>query len=189
MKPSLIIAGLGNPGANYARTRHNAGFQALDVLSQSFGQADWKEEGRFHAGTQQARVVTFPVLLVKPLLFMNRSGEVLRKIVDFYKLDLAHQLLVISDDVDVGLGNYRFREKGGPGTHNGLKSVVEQFGEGFARIRIGLGTAPAGSDLSNWVLSVPTAAEDIELAKVFAQLPEVIRAYVLDGEGQPGHAD
>ncbi len=87
MKPSLIIVGLGNPGASYERTRHNVGFRALDVLSEHFGQGVWKESQKFRALIQEARIGKVPILLVKPLTFMNLSGESLRKIVDFYKLE------------------------------------------------------------------------------------------------------
>lgn len=179
MKPSLIIAGLGNPGASYDRTRHNTGFQALDVLSEKFGQGAWKEQQKFSSLVQEARVVTVPVLLVKPLLFMNRSGESLRKLVDFYKLNPAEQLLVLCDDIDIPLGTVRLRKNGGPGTHNGLKSIVEQFGEAFPRLRIGIGPHPEGSDLAAWVLSVPPKEEAAVLKKSFAELPAVITEFIL----------
>ncbi len=179
MKPSLIIAGLGNPGASYERTRHNTGFQALDVLSETFGQGVWKEQQKFSSLVQEARVVTVPVLLVKPLLFMNRSGESLRKIIDFYKLNPAEQLLVLCDDVDLPLGTVRLRKNGGPGTHNGLRSIVEQFGEAFPRLRIGIGTNPEGSDLAAWVLSVPPAEEALLLKKSFGTLPDLVTDFIL----------
>ena len=131
MKPSLVIIGLGNPGTQYANTRHNAGFRAADLLAESFG-ADgvWQDRQKFLAQTCEVNIAEVPVLLVKPQTFMNRSGESIRKIVDFFKIDPARQLLIISDDIDLPLGEVRFRENGGPGTHNGLKSVVEQIGEG-----------------------------------------------------------
>ena len=179
MKPSLLIAGLGNPGKAYDRTRHNAGFQALDVLGETFGQGAWKEQQKFSALVQEARVVTVPVLLVKPLLFMNRSGEPLRKMIDFYKLNPAEQLLVLCDDIDIPLGTVRLRKNGGPGTHNGLKSLVEQFGEGFARLRIGIGPNPEAADLATWVLSAPTTEEAAALKKSLAALPAMISEFIL----------
>jgi peptidyl-tRNA hydrolase, PTH1 family len=182
MKPSLVIAGLGNHGASYAKTRHNAGFAALDVLSEVFGQGEWKDNGKFDAQVQEARVVAAPVLLVKPSLYMNRSGEVLRRIVDFYKLDPATQLLVLVDEIDVALGKLRFREKGGPGTHNGLRSINEQFGEGYPRLRIGIGPKPATGDLAAWVLSVPPEEERVKLEEVLRQVPDRVRAYVMEGK-------
>ena len=186
MKPSLVIAGLGNPGSSYERTRHNVGFQAADVLAAACGKSPWREHQKFQALVQEARIVTVPVLLVKPLTYMNRSGESLRKIMDFYKLTAAQQLLVLCDDIDLPLGTVRLRRLGGPGTHNGLKSVVEQFGEGFVRLRIGLGVPPAGSDLAAWVLSVPPLPEQEELTRVLQSLPETVRSFVLDDAGAEG---
>ena len=187
MKPSLLLIGLGNPGASYEKTRHNVGFQAIDVLSDAFGEGEWKEAPKFHALVREGRILTAPVLLVKPLTYMNRSGECVRKIVDFYKLNAKEQVMVFSDDIDLPLAHFRLRRKGGPGTHNGLRSIVEQFGEDFARVRIGLGDRPAGADLAAWVLSVPSPEEREQLEKTYATLPEVVRAFVL-GQGN-GHED
>ncbi len=180
MKPSLVIVGLGNPGASYERTRHNAGFQALDVLSEAFGEGEWKQSDKFDAFIQEARIVAVPVLLVKPLTFMNLSGQSLRKIVDFYKLDAKEQVLVTYDDIDIPLGEHRLRKTGSPGTHNGMRSVVEQFGEDVPRLRIGIGPKPAQGDLANWVLSAPSS-EDMEiLAKTYASFPEIVKKFVLE---------
>lgn len=179
MKPVLIIFGLGNPGAQYERTRHNAGFLALDVLSTEFGQDDWQDKQKFNAFIQEARVGVAPVLLVKPKTFMNLSGEAVRKVVDFYKIDPASQVLILSDDIDIPLGELRLRMRGGSGTHNGLKSIVDSFGEAFPRIRIGLGQAPAGQDLSSWVLSTFMKEEMDMLNNSFAKLPKMIEEFVL----------
>jgi PTH1 family peptidyl-tRNA hydrolase len=182
MKPSLIIVGLGNPGASYALSRHNAGFQALDTLSGSFGEGAWKEKQKFLALVQEARFVTIPVLLIKPLTFMNRSGESVKKIIDFFKIDPSEQLLVLCDDIDLPLGDLRLRRSGGPGTHNGLKSIVETIGEAFPRLRIGLGVQPIGMDLAAWVLSVPPAAEREALQQAFTKIPDIVKDYILNAE-------
>jgi len=182
MKPSLVIIGLGNPGKSYDRTRHNAGFQAIDVLSAAFGEGEWVERQKFSSVMQEARMVTVPILLVKPTTFMNLSGDAIRKIVEFYKLNPAEQIMVVSDDIDLPLGELRFKKKGGPGTHNGLKSIVEIFGEDFPRIRIGLGKQPDQLDLAAWVLSVPSAEEQATLATSFAKIPEMVREYVMEGK-------
>ena len=183
MKPSLIILGLGNPGTAYAKTRHNLGFWGVDALSQVFGTGDWKEQQKFLALTQEARILTFPILLVKPLTYMNDSGEAAKKLVEFYKLQSSEQLLVIVDDIDLPLGELRFRKTGGPGTHNGLKSLVLQFGENFPRLRIGLGEKPAGADLATWVLSSPTKEETEVLRKAAQSLPDRVKSYVLEQGG------
>lgn len=179
MKPALVVVGLGNPGKSYERTRHNTGFRALDALSSVFGEGSWKDSGKFDAAIQEARIVTVPILLVKPLTYMNLSGGTVRKLVDFYKLDPSKQLVVLCDDIDVNLGEARFRLKGGPGTHNGLKSINEQLGESYPRLRIGIGPKPASGDLSAWVLSAPNPEEEATLASVFEGIPEQIRTFVL----------
>ena len=95
MKPHLLIIGLGNPGREHARTRHNAGFQAVERLSEAFGEGEWNDSQKYLCRMQEGRIITVPVLLVQPTTYMNRSGECIRKIVDFYKLNPAQQLLVI----------------------------------------------------------------------------------------------
>lgn len=179
MKPTLVIFGLGNPGAQYERTRHNAGFLALDFLAEEFGQSDWHDKQKFDGVICEARVGVAPVLLVKPTTYMNLSGDSVRKVVDFYKLDPASQIVVLSDDIDIPLGELRLRMKGGAGTHNGLKSIVDSYGEDFPRLRIGLGQPPAGSDLSAWVLSKMTAEELDTLQHSFAELPKTIEEFVI----------
>lgn len=171
MKPSLIIIGLGNPGAQYERTRHNVGWQALDLLSEKYGEGEYAEKQKFLSHICEARIGVTPILLVKPQTFMNLSGNAVRKLVDFYKIDPSTQLLVLCDDIDLPLGTIRYREKGGPGTHNGLKSINEQISEGYQRIRIGLGqpSNPA-QDLAAWVLSIPSDTERIELEKAFMEV-------------------
>ncbi len=180
MKPFLIIVGLGNPGGTYEQTRHNAGFRAADILSSTFGEGEWKDRAKLLSVVSEIQIGDVPVLLVKPTTFMNRSGEAVQKLVNFYKLDPGFQLLVLSDDCDLPLGEIRFRNQGGPGTHNGLGSVVEYVGEGFPRIRIGLGSPSTGVDLAQWVLSVPPAEEQKQLAEAIAQeVPRRVREFVL----------
>lgn len=180
MKPSLLLVGLGNHGKEYVKTRHNLGFRAVDVLSEDFGMGDWAEKPKFLSRVQEGRVVTVPVLLVQPQTYMNRSGEAIAKLIDFYKLDPAENLLVFCDDIDLPLGELRLREKGGAGTHNGLKSIVQVLGENFPRIRIGLGAQPEGADLSTWVLSALPKEEAEEINGVLrSSLPEMVRDFVL----------
>ncbi|MBI2117513.1 aminoacyl-tRNA hydrolase, partial [Candidatus Peregrinibacteria bacterium] len=143
MKPSLIIIGLGNPGKSYKKTRHNTGFAAIDILAKYFGTGAWKDRSKFHAHVAEGRILTSPILLVQPKTYMNLSGETVRKMIDFYKLPTTH-ILVLCDDVDLPCGTVRLRKQGSAGTHNGLKSIVEQVGEGFPRLRIGIGPKPDG---------------------------------------------
>jgi peptidyl-tRNA hydrolase, PTH1 family len=167
MKPNLIIIGLGNPGKDYEQTRHNVGFAALEKIGEKFGVSDWQPNQKFLADVMEADISGSPTLLVKPVTYMNRSGECIKKIIDFYKLD-NNQVIVITDDIDLEVGKIRMKELGGAGSHNGLKSIVEQIGEEFPRIRIGIRgeTAPesgsfqqAGVDLSSYVLSRPTEGD------------------------------
>ncbi len=151
----------------------------MDALAKEFSGGDFEEKQKFSALISEGRIITAPILFVKPLTYMNRSGEALRKIVDFYKLDPKSQLLVLCDDVDLPLGEVRVRMKGGPGTHNGLKSIVEIFGEDFPRIRIGLGAHPSGDALSAWVLSIPSPADQKIISKALRELPELVRRTVL----------
>ncbi len=180
MKPSLVVIGLGNPGKAYADTRHNIGFMAVDALGEAYGEGEWKDAQKFQSVSCDARILTVPILLIKPHTYMNRSGEAIRKIVDFYKLNPAVQIIVVSDDIDIELGTFRLRTSGGPGTHNGLKSVVEQFGEHFPRLRIGIGPKPATGDLATWVLSALTKEEYKKIDEVFAQLPALLKTFVME---------
>lgn len=183
MKPSLIIVGLGNPGKAYENTRHNLGFLAIDALKETFGEGEWEDRKKFESIVCEGRVVTVPVLFVKPQTFMNNSGEAIHKIVEFYKLNASQQVLVVFDDIDIPLGTFRIKHKGGPGTHNGMKSIVDHLGEDFARLKIGLGAPPKEQDLATWILSGLTAEEKIETTQIFGQLPEAITDFVL-GETQ-----
>lgn len=179
MKPSLVIVGLGNHGATYERTRHNAGWIALDRLSREFGEGEWKDAPKFDSKMQEARVGVAPILLVKPQTYMNMSGDAVRKIVTFYKMDPKTQILILTDDIDIPLGTLRMRMTGGPGTHNGLKSIVETYGEDWPRIRIGIGPKPEKGDLAAWVLSRFTPDEEKMLEESIGKVPDMIREFVL----------
>jgi peptidyl-tRNA hydrolase, PTH1 family len=181
MKPSLVIIGLGNHGSSYERTRHNAGWIAIDRLSREFGEGDWKEAQKFESKIQEARIGVVPVLLVKPHTYMNLSGDAVRKLVTFYKLDPKQQILVLTDDIDIPLGTYRMRLTGGPGTHNGLKSIVEVYGEDWPRIRIGIGPKPEKGDLGNWVLGRFTEDEEKMLEESIGKIPDLVREFVMNG--------
>lgn len=181
MKPHLVIVGLGNPGKEHAKTRHNAGFKAIDLLSKEFGEGDWLESQKFLCRMQEGRIVTVPILLVQPTTYMNRSGECIRKLIEFYKLNPREQVLVICDDIDLLLGGIRLRMKGGPGTHNGLRSIVVVLGEEFPRLRIGIGgSQPKGDDLANWVLNVAPKQEQDVINKVMKDLPEMVKKFVME---------
>ena len=142
-----LIAGLGNPGSEYAATRHNIGFMVVDQLTAQFGSA-WEKSAKWDALSAKCGAM----LLVKPLSFMNRSGYSLFAVAQFYKIE-PQEILVVLDDFSLSLGRLRLRARGGPGGHNGLESVIVQFGtEEIPRLRIGIGAAPREGS-ADYVLS------------------------------------
>ena len=142
-----LIVGLGNPGPEYAATRHNIGFMIVDQLAAQFG-STWERSTKWDALSAKSG----DVLLVKPLSFMNRSGYPLFAIAQFYKI-IPEEILVVLDDLALPLGRLRLRARGGPGGHNGLESIIMQFGtEEIPRLRIGIGAAPLEGS-TDYVLS------------------------------------
>jgi len=132
-----LVAGLGNPGPEYAVTRHNVGFMVVDRLAAQAG-ANWEKSAKWEALSARCG----DVLFVKPMSFMNRSGYSLSAIAQFYKIPAA-EILVVLDDLALPLGRLRIRQSGGPGGHNGLESIIVQFGtEEIPRLRVGIGAAP-----------------------------------------------
>jgi len=149
----IVIAGLGNPGERYEVTRHNCGFLAVEYLRGELGGTDYKLK---HKGEiSECRIGNEKVLLVRPQTYMNNSGECMREVLDFYKVP-PQNLIVIYDDIDLPPGKLRVRAKGGPGTHNGMKSIIACLGtEDFPRVRVGIGAPPhPNMDLADYVLSV-----------------------------------
>lgn len=145
-----IIVGLGNPGAEYAKTRHNAGFSVIDVLADKYNISvdTAKHKGLIGKGVIEGN----KVLLVKPMTYMNNSGECVREVMDYYKED-CDNLIVIFDDISLAPGNIRIRPKGSAGGHNGIKSLIAHLGtDNFKRIKFGVGDKPKGWDLADWVL-------------------------------------
>ncbi len=142
-----LIAGLGNPGPEYAGTRHNVGFLVVDYLAEQFG-STWERSTKWDAVVTKCG----EVFLLKPMSFMNRSGHPLFAIAQFYKIDPA-EILVVLDDLALPLGRLRLRADGGSGGHNGLESIIMQFGtEEIPRLRIGIGAAPSAGSV-DYVLS------------------------------------
>ena len=146
-----IIIGLGNPGSRYDNTKHNVGFDTIDLLSHMHKIKVTKL--KFKALSGDGDIGGEKVLLVKPQTFMNLSGECVRDIVEWYKVPLSNIILVY-DDIDIPLGKIRIRPKGSSGSHNGMKSVIYQLqSDDFPRVRIGIGNPPEDWDLADYVLS------------------------------------
>lgn len=146
-----IIAGLGNPTFQYARTRHNIGFETIDELADRNRIS--MSENKHKAVCGKGIIGGEKVLLLQPQTYMNNSGESIRAAVDFYKIDPTSELIVIYDDISLEVGQLRLRAKGSAGGHNGIKSIIAHLGtEEFQRVKIGVGAKPAGWDLADYVL-------------------------------------
>lgn len=171
----FIIAGLGNPTKEYDNTRHNIGFATIDALADKYDISVMDIKNK--ALTGKGIINGQRVILVKPLTFMNLSGESIRPLADYYKIDVETQLIVISDDISLPPGQIRVRKKGSAGGHNGLKNIIRNLGsEGFQRIRIGVGEKPKGYDLADYVLGhfskeeKPLMEEGVEKAVKAAEI-------------------
>ena len=146
-----IIAGLGNPTREYEKTRHNVGFEVIDVLADMLGTT--VEEKKFKGLYGRGIIGGEKVLLLKPQTFMNLSGESVKAAADFYKVDHEH-IIIIYDDISLDVGQLRIRKKGSAGGHNGIKNIIAHLGtQEFSRIRVGVGDKPKKMDLADYVLS------------------------------------
>ncbi|HEX2204439.1 MAG TPA: aminoacyl-tRNA hydrolase [Longimicrobium sp.] len=175
-----VIVGLGNPGREYALTRHNVGWWLLDALAEAWG------FGRFRADKSAAvvtgRVEPHAVRLLKPLTYMNRSGSALLPIARMKAVDVTKDLLVVVDDVALDPGVIRFRPSGSAGGHNGLKSVEQALGtRDYPRLRIGVGAKPPGADLADWVLAPPSRADREAIEARFPDLVGCVRLWMDEG--------
>ena len=180
-----LIAGLGNPGREYAGTRHNLGFTLVEALAAAEG-LKWKSDSRFEAETARWDVrpgVTR--LLVKPQTFMNDSGRALRALLDFHKV-AVETLIVAYDDLTIDLGRVKVSVTGSAGGHNGVASLLEHLGGGFIRYRLGIGGArPAGMDLKDFVLGKFTPEETTLISQKLTTLVDGLRLLLASG---PAHA-
>lgn len=155
-----LLAGLGNPGAKYAGTRHNLGFLVVDALAASEG-LSWKHEARFEAEIARWNVRPGETRwLIKPQTFMNESGRALRRLLDFHKLPVE-SLAVAYDEINIELGRVKLSVDGSAGGHNGIVSMLEHLGNGFLRYRLGIGSSerPPGMDLADYVLGKLSLSE------------------------------
>ena len=156
-QPPAAIVGLGNPGSEYAKTRHNAGYWLLDRLTSECGET-MRPEAKFLGDVGQIGLAGHSVRLLKPTSFMNESGQSVRRFIDFYKLDLE-RILVIHDDLDLPPGTARLKRGGGHGGHNGLRDVIARCGRDFLRLRIGIGHPGDKRQVVNYVLKPALAGE------------------------------
>ncbi len=167
-----VVAGLGNPGSKYSSTRHNAGFMLLDL----FVNDEWSEK------KELAFIKKGDVFFVKPLSFMNLSGEPLREFTRFYKIK-AEEVLVVHDEIDISLGEIRLKKGGGTAGHNGLKSIVENLGtKEFYRMRLGVGKPQEKRmDVSDWVLQKFASDEEDKLSEMLYEGKEMLTYFLKEG--------
>ena len=145
-----LVVGLGNPGNTYKRTRHNVGFMVIDQISEGFSIALVKQ--KFGTIYGRGSIDDINVILIKPMVFMNRSGPQVQKITRYYRI-LSEDVLVVHDDIDLAFGRIKIKEKGGDGGHKGVRSIIDAFGGGdFVRLRIGVGRPDAGISAADHVL-------------------------------------
>ena len=174
-----IIAGLGNPGAEYAHTKHNVGFMLVDALAEELGLDAWRE--KFNALVAEGRIGAEKVLLVKPLTYMNESGRALAPLLDWYKL-APEELIVVHDDMDIAVGTIRLRRKGSAGGHNGIKSLLAHIGsQEFSRVRIGIGRPLPGWTVVRHVLAPFSAEDGPKVHEAIAYLLPAVECIVTDG--------
>lgn len=175
-----IIAGLGNPGKEYGNTRHNVGYEVIDALAEKYNISvlELKHKALLGKGYIEGQ----KVILMKPLTYMNLSGESLRMAVDYYKADAEQDLIVISDDVSLPPGQLRVRKKGSAGGHNGLKNIIKMLGtENFRRIRLGVGEKPKAYDLADWVLGHFNKEERAAMDEAVGKAVQAVGLTVTEG--------
>lgn len=173
-----LIAGLGNPGTRYRATRHNVGFAVVDELARRAAVA-------FEAAPVDALVARWrrdpePVLVAKPLTFMNHSGEAVGALARYYKIDVP-DLIVVVDDINLPLGRLRARARGSAGGHNGLKSVIAHLGDQFPRLRVGVGRGDPRRELADHVLTRFDPDEAAEVERMIARAADAAEMFVTDG--------
>lgn len=178
--PSWLVAFLGNPGLKYENTRHNAGFMTGDALAKKKGLSI--NRSRFKALTAECMIGEEKVLLMKPQTFMNLSGEAVIEAVKFYKIP-PERVLVVSDDVSIGVGKLRVRKKGSAGGHNGLKSIIAHLGtEDFPRIRVGVGAPPHPDyDMADWVVSAFKNQDAEDIAAAAQEAAGAVESFIING--------
>ncbi len=175
----MLIVGLGNPGEEYRYTRHNSGYRVVDLLAQKLNIDINKEKfkGMFGEGTYNGK----KVMILKPITYMNLSGESVVEAVNFYKLPLE-DVVVVYDDIDIEIGKIRIRPEGSSGTHNGMRNIADLLGShDFPRIRVGIGKAPQGIDLASFVLSKFSTEENSDIEKAIDMASEAVLEIIRNG--------
>jgi PTH1 family peptidyl-tRNA hydrolase len=180
-----LIIGLGNPGAEYARTRHNAGWWFVDGIAERFG-GQWRREPRWRAQLARIRIDATDVWLAKPTDYMNRSGSPVAAIAGFYQIGAA-DILVAHDDIDLPPGICRLKQGGGHGGHNGVRDVIAHLGADFWRLRFGVGHPGARDLVIDAVLDRPTAAEQLAIDAALERASAIVPLLLTEGAQKAMH--
>jgi PTH1 family peptidyl-tRNA hydrolase len=175
-----LIVGLGNPGREYRDTRHNAGFMVLDEIARRHDLTWSMAPAQVPDAFVAKQFVPQPVLLAKPLTYMNLSGDAAAGLLRYYDVDPV-DLLIVVDDVDIPFGSLRARASGSAGTHNGLRSVVGRLGTGFSRLRVGVGRGDARRDLADHVLAKFEPAEREQLESIITRAADAAEMFAVEG--------
>ena len=175
-----LIVGLGNPGEEYAKTRHNIGFQCVNALARRYGLDFGKKIAKSRVA--EGQIAGQRVALAKPFTYMNVIGQAVVSLSQWYKIAPAQELLVIYDELDLPFGTLRLRERGSAGTHNGMKSVVGQLGsQVFPRLRIGIGQGPPGRDAASYVLGRFSREEQEQIPEIVARAADAAEVVLREG--------
>ena len=171
-----LIIGLGNPGKQYSKTRHNAGFIAVSALAENLGLSEFKKSDKHNAELAEGSINGEKAVIAKPRTFMNLSGQAVRSVMQFYKIEI-NDLIVISDDVTIPSGTLRVRKSGSAGGHNGLKSIIKELGtDEFLRIRLGIEPlTPFKGSLEDYVLGQFSDEEKDLMEENIEKLPELLK--------------
>jgi PTH1 family peptidyl-tRNA hydrolase len=172
-----LIAGLGNPGREFKGNRHNIGFMVVDRLAEKYGIRLGRVQQK--AITGEGRIKERPVILVKPQTFMNRSGDSVGPLANYYKVPLEH-VLVIYDEIDLPFGTLRLRSKGGSGGHNGMRSVIQHLGQDFPRMRLGVGRPSGRMPPAAHVLRDFDKDEQLALLELLDQAVEAVETFLVE---------
>jgi peptidyl-tRNA hydrolase, PTH1 family len=179
MSELVALIGLGNPGADYAQTRHNAGFWWIDALARD-ARVSLRPEAKFHSHAARASLGGRDVLLVQPQTFMNRSGQAVQAIAQFYKIAPGN-LLIAHDELDLSPGTVRLKLGGGHGGHNGLRSIHAALGAEYRRLRIGLGHPGDRAEVLNYVLGRPGREDDTAIADALTRASMSLNTWLTKG--------
>lgn len=180
-----MIVGLGNPGAEYEQTRHNAGFWLADLLAERHG-GQFRMERKFGAEVAAASIAGADLLILKPQVFMNRSGDSVQSAASYLRIP-AEQILVVHDDLDLVPGDARLKQGGGHGGHNGLRSLISHLGPGFWRLRLGIGHPGNRAEVIDYVLDRPSREDETAIRAAVADASDVIPILLGSGDQPAMH--